>query len=267
MPINVFGSSSSSYENGKKIDTSLFVQKPFMRTNSIESNIEEDYDLKNQYTIKNLPHLLSMRQAASKSYVDNKFNERSIIKRNNSHPDIDLNYTIIINVGLIEINRLPEYGGQLKSKCDVDNLVKISVDESTSLRLDIDEKLNLDEQDSILLNSTLISSKTDIDLSKMKIELPTKNYVDEKVDDLSMIKNTTHVDFNDKNLGLVRFTKVNSMPPVGEHLTAKYYVDHAISYSVDELSLLTLDPNEKFKLDEQDFIILDTTLTSPKTII
>ena len=27
MPINVFGNSSSSYDNGNKIDTSLFVQK------------------------------------------------------------------------------------------------------------------------------------------------------------------------------------------------------------------------------------------------
>ena len=32
MPINVFGNSSSSYDNGNKIDTSLFVQKPYLRT-------------------------------------------------------------------------------------------------------------------------------------------------------------------------------------------------------------------------------------------
>ena len=43
-----------------------------------------------------------------------------------------------------------------------------------------------------------------------------------------MIKNTAHVDFNDKNLDNVRFVKVNSMPAVGEHLTAKHYVDNAI---------------------------------------
>ena len=29
-----------------KIDTSLFVQKPFLRSNYIESNIEEDIDFK-----------------------------------------------------------------------------------------------------------------------------------------------------------------------------------------------------------------------------
>ena len=51
MPINVFGTSSSSYEIGNKIDTSLFVQKPYLRTNYIESTIEEDIDLKNHFRI------------------------------------------------------------------------------------------------------------------------------------------------------------------------------------------------------------------------
>ena len=42
MPINVFG--NSSYNNYNKIDTSLFVQKPYLRTIYIEANIEEDID-------------------------------------------------------------------------------------------------------------------------------------------------------------------------------------------------------------------------------
>ena len=41
------------------------------------------------------------------------------------------------------------------------------------------------------------------------------------------------------------------------------YVDNAI----DESSLLRLDPNEKLNLDEQGSIFLNSTLTSPKTII
>ena len=51
MPIDVFGNSSSN-NNGNKINTSFFVQKPYLRTNYIEANIEEDIDLKNQYKIK-----------------------------------------------------------------------------------------------------------------------------------------------------------------------------------------------------------------------
>ena len=64
MPINVFGNSSNNSEN--KIDTSPFVQKLYLRTNYIESYIEEDIDMKNQFKIKNLPHPISIRDACSK---------------------------------------------------------------------------------------------------------------------------------------------------------------------------------------------------------
>ena len=65
MPINVFGNSSSSYDNNK-IDTSLFVQKPYLRTNYIEANLEEDIDLKIQYRIKNLIDPTEKQDACSK---------------------------------------------------------------------------------------------------------------------------------------------------------------------------------------------------------
>ena len=76
----MFGTSSSSYDNGNKIDTSLVVQKPYLRSNYIESNIEEDIDLKNQYRFKNSKDLIIIRDACSKNYVDNKYNDPSIIK-------------------------------------------------------------------------------------------------------------------------------------------------------------------------------------------
>ena len=47
MPIKIFGNSSNDSDN--KIDTSLFVQKPYLRTNYMETAFEEDIDLKNQY--------------------------------------------------------------------------------------------------------------------------------------------------------------------------------------------------------------------------
>ena len=46
MPINVFGNSSYSHDIGKKFDTSIFVQKPYLRTKYIESILEEDIGLK-----------------------------------------------------------------------------------------------------------------------------------------------------------------------------------------------------------------------------
>ena len=65
----------------------------------------------------------------------------------------------------------------------------------------------------------------------------------------------------------ITLDSLNGMPAVGVHLTAKFFVDNAIVYSVDELPLLRLDPDEKLKLDDQDSINLNSTLTSLKTLI
>ena len=90
--MNVYGNSNSN-DNGKKINASLFVQKPFLRTIYIEANIEEDIDMKNQHRIKILPHLLSIREAASKSYVDNIFEN-----------DIDFNDVKLETIKFVKVN-------------------------------------------------------------------------------------------------------------------------------------------------------------------
>ena len=249
MPINVFGNSSSSYDNNK-IDTSLFVQKPYLRTNYIESNIEEDIDLKNEYRIKNIPDPISTTEACSKKYVDNLFNDPSIVK-NNAH--IDLNDRNITNCRFLSVNQLPQIDSHLTAKLYVDKDISDSIDEPSLLRLDPDEKL---AQDTLILNSTLSTPKT-------ILELPTKNYVDNKFNDSSIIKNIDNVDFNDKDIDNVGWIKVNKWPRDGEHLTPKLYVDNAIH----ESSLLRLHRDEKLKLDEQDSILLDSILIPSKTII
>ena len=81
MPINVIGNSSSSHDNGNKIDTSLFVQKLYLRTNIIEGNKEEDNNMKNNFKIKNLPCTQEACDAVHKSYVGNLFNDSSVIKK------------------------------------------------------------------------------------------------------------------------------------------------------------------------------------------
>ena len=78
MPTNVFRNSN---DNGNKIDLSLFVQKPYRRTNYTEANIEEDIDLKNQYRSKTSPDPVSISEAASKNYLDTLFNDSSILKK------------------------------------------------------------------------------------------------------------------------------------------------------------------------------------------
>ena len=104
MTINVCGNNSSSHDNGNKIDTSLFVQKLYLRTSFIESDREEDIDLRNQYRIKNLLDPISIREAASKNYVDNKFNDPSTIK-NTAH--VDFNDKNLDNVQSIKVNSFP----------------------------------------------------------------------------------------------------------------------------------------------------------------
>ena len=127
MPINVFGNSNSN-DNGSSIDTSLFVQKPYLRTNYIESNIEEDIDLKNQFRIKNLPDPISIREAASKIYLDKLFNDPSILK-NTAH--IDLNDRNITNVRFLQVNQWPQIDSHLTPKLYVDN----ALDESSLARM------------------------------------------------------------------------------------------------------------------------------------
>ena len=252
MPINVFGNSSNISDN--KIDTSLFVQKPYLRTNYIESNIEEDIDLKNHYRIKNLPDPISIGEPVSKQYVDNKFNDPSIIK-NTAH--VDFNDKNLDNVRFVKVNSMPAVGEHLTAKYYVDNAISKAIDESSLLRFDPDEKL---EQDSIILISTLTSPKT-------KLEIPTKNYVDSKLNDPSIIKNTDHVDFNDKILDNVHSIKVNYYPTLDEQLTPKFYVDNFVLNNVAEESLLRLDPKSDIHHGKLDSIFVNSPITSPRTII
>ena len=94
-----------------------------------------------------------------------------------------------------------------------------------------------------------------------------KSHEDGIINDPSIMRNISHVDFNNKNVDNPKFVKVTSYPAVGGHLTSKYYLDEALFKSVDESSLSRLDPNEVLKLDEQDSIFLNSTSTSPKMMI
>ena len=226
MPINVFGNSNSN-DNGNKVDTSLFVQKPYLRTNYIEANIEEDIDLKNQYRIKNLPDPISIREAASKNYVDNLFNDSSIVK-NNAH--IDLNDRNITNCRFLSVNQLPQIDSHLTAKLYVDT----EIDQTTLLRLHPDEKLDLDNQDSITLNSTLTDPIT-------TIEIPTKAYIDSLHEenersrrDLGidfydesndLVKNNQDNDFNDNKLTNIDSVTINRNPILDNELSNKKYID------------------------------------------
>ena len=133
MPINVLG--NSSHDNNNKIDTSLFVQKPYLRTNYFEAIIGEDIDLKNQYRIKNLPDPISNGEAASKNYVYNLFNDASI-RKNNAH--IDLNDRNITNVRFLQVNQWPQIDSHLTPRLSVDS----AIDEPSLVRNNQDNDFN-----------------------------------------------------------------------------------------------------------------------------
>ena len=129
MPINVFRNSDN------KIDTSLFVQKPYLRTTYIESIIEEDIELKNQFRIKNLPDPISIREAVSTNYVVNLFNDPSIVKNTEN---IDLNDRNITNARFMPVNLLPQIDSHLTAKLYVDN----AIDETSLVRNNQDNDFN-----------------------------------------------------------------------------------------------------------------------------
>ena len=229
MPINVFGNSSNNSDN--KIDTSLFVQKPYLRSNYIESNIEEDIDLKNQYRIKNLPDPISIREPASKNYVDNLFNDPSIIK-NNAH--IDLNDRNITNCRFLSVNQLPQIDSHLTAKLYVDNAISNSVNESSLVRNNKDNDFgnyNLTNINSITLNKQAVNDD----------EVITKAHVDQFHNDnernrrdvglsfyneeVNLLKNNQDNDLNNNKLTNLDSITITRKPTLDNELANKKYID------------------------------------------
>ena len=105
----------------------------------------------------------------------------------------------------------------------MDQFISNIVDESL-LRLDPDEILKLDEQDSLVVNFTLTSSKT-------IVELPTKSYVDRlhaihrNRRDLSSLFNERDNEFDNIKLTNLDSVSVNRDPCSDNELSKEKYVD------------------------------------------
>ena len=228
MPINVFGNSSNNINN--KIDTSLFVQKPYLRTNYIESNVEEDIDLKNQYRIKNLQDPVDINDACNKNYADNLFSDPSIVK-NNAH--IDLNDRNITNCRFLSVNQLPQIDSHLTAKLYVDN----SIDESSVVRNIKDNNFNnynLTNINSITLNKQAendneVITKAYVDQFHQENERSRRDvgldFYDESND---LVKNNQDNDLNDNKLTNLYSITVNRNPTSDNELANKKYVDDSI---------------------------------------
>ena len=101
----------------------------------MESNIEEDIDVKNQYRIKNLPDPISIREACNNNYVDNLFNNPSVLKNTAL---IDLNDRNITNARFVQVNQLPQIESHLTPKLFVDN----AIDEASLAKNNPDNDFN-----------------------------------------------------------------------------------------------------------------------------
>ena len=228
MPINVFGNYSNKSDN--KIDNSLFVQKRYLRINYIESKIEEDINLKNQFRTKNLPDPSSIREACSKNYVDNLFNHSSIIM-NTAH--INLNDRNFTNARFIQNIQLSQIDSRLTAKLYVDN----AIDESSLFRYnkDIDfGNYNLTNINIITLNKQAenddeVITKAYVDQFCQGNERSRRDLVTDFYDELNdLVKNNQDNDPNDKKLTNLDSITVNRNPTSHNELSNEKYVDGEI---------------------------------------
>ena len=210
MTINVYGNNSN--DNDTEIDTFLFVQKPYLRSNYIESNIE-DMDLKNQYKIKNLPDPISIRDACSKNYVDNIF-------RN----DIDFNDVKLENIKFVKVNYQPAVNEHLTPKIDELSLVRNNQD--NDFNNNILTNINSITLNTQAVNDNKVITKVYVDQFHQENE---RSRRDEGIDfyneSYDLIKNNRDNDLNDKKLLNLDSVVVNREPRSENELANKTYID------------------------------------------
>ena len=243
--------------------------KLYLRTNYIEANIEEDINLKNQYRIKNLPDPISIREPAPKHYVDNLFNDPSIVK-NTEH--IDLNDRNITNARFIQINQWPQIDSHLTPRLYVDN----AIDESSLVRNNQDNDFNnnnLTNINSITLNTQAVNdnqviTKAYVDQFHQENERSRRDvgldFYDESNDS---VKNNQDNDFNDNKITNIDSIAVNRNPCYDNEVVIKKYIDDEI----DKNSIVRFDQtlqnylkvsvgNDTYNLSKYDKIqLIDVT--------
>ena len=186
--------------------------------------------MKNQYRNKNLPNPISIREACSKNYVDNLFNETSILKNT---AQIDLNDRNITKASFLQGNQLPQSDIQLTAKLYDDN----AIDEISVVRNNRDNgynNYNLTKVNSITFNKQPENDNEDItkayvdqfhqenERSRRDVGL---DFHDESSD---LVKNNQDNDLKDKKLTNIDSVAVNRKPTSDNELANKKYSDDSI---------------------------------------
>ena len=107
----------------------------------------------------------------------------------------------------------------------------------------------------------------------MTLNYATKQYTDTLVDESTILRNNQDNNLNNNEISNIKAISVNLIPNNKfddyeiDELVPKSIIDEFVSTNIDEASLLRLDNDEKLKISEQDYITLNSNLTSPKTIL
>ena len=225
--------------------------------------------MKNQFKIKNLPCPQENSDAVCKSYVDNLFNEPSILK-NNAH--IDLNDRNITNARFIQVNQWPQIDSHLTPRLYVEN----AVDESSLVRINRDNDFGN-------YNLTNINSITLIKQAENDNHVITKAYVDQfhnengrnrrdvglsfYNEEVDLVKNNQDNDLNDNKLTNINSITINNNPTDDNHVSNKKYIDNELDKNTIlrfnqtlEIYLKVSVDNDTYNLTKYNKIqITDTT--------
>ena len=183
--------------------------------------------MKNQYRVKNLPDPISIREAASKNYVENKFYDPSLIK-NTVH--IDLNDRNITNARFIQVNQLPQIDSHLTAKLHVDN----ATDEESLVRNIQDNDFNnnnLTDRNSVTLNKQAendneIITKACVDQIHIDNERNRRDIgLSFFIEGVDLVKNNQDNDLNDNKLTNFDSITVNRNPTSDNEVSNKKNID------------------------------------------
>ena len=249
MPINVFGNSSNNSE--QKIDTSLFVQKIYLRTNYKESKIEEDIVLNtapidlNDRNITNarfiqvnqLPQIDS--DLTAKLYVDNAIDETSVVRNNQDNDFSNYNLT---NINSITLNKQAENDNEVITKAYVDQFHQ----ENERSRQDVGLEFYKESND-------LLKNNQDNDLKDNKLtnldsitvngnptsdnEVSNKKYIDDELDKNTIVRfnqtlqNYLKISVGNDTYNLSKYDKIQIIdttemryPKIGSDLLQKWNI-------------------------------------------
>ena len=217
------GSNVSSVNTG--------VTKGYIRANYLESNMEEDIDLKNQFKIINVPYPISLKDVANKEYVDDNIEQASVVRNN---IDNNFNNNKLTNISSIEINNNPILDDEVANK----NYVDLTVDENSLLRNNKPISVS-----SIQITNDPISNQ----------DATNKQYVDQTVDNGSIIRNTQNNNFANVKLFNIKSIQINDEPINPLEVCHKQYVDSKIIPGINQDS--TKDVEET---DDIIYLLINT---------